>query len=192
MLKGWLWLFCMNMFRWIPCVPQIRRECYSSIPTAQLKYQVGMWPRTGDLSHNLYPPTHCKAIYIHPLLRVHLKSRNLEYPRCCTHLVKERKFIKEEFPHKKVSITTHAWNYNSHKKGRKDNGRTPQQNGETRRKQRTLEYIWELKKYLFGGRLATRSLAEVCSLPGGLPNPLCTFQCSPTQLHSAFFLAFCI
>ena len=78
------------------------------------------------------------------------------------------------------------------RKGEKIAGEPLNKIENTRRKRRTLEYIWELKKYLFGGRLATRSLAEVCSLPGGLPNPLCTFQCSPTFLHFAFLSASCI
>ena len=117
------------------------------------------------LQSNLYPPT----------VWEHLKSRKQEYPRCCNHPVKkERKFIEEKFPTRN---------------GEKIAGEPLTKMESTRRKRRTLEYIWELKKYLFGGRLATRSLAEVCSLPGGLPNPLCTFQCIAMQPN---FDAFCI
>ena len=199
MLKGWLWLFCeyvfsLNMFRWFPCVPQIRRECYSSIPTVQLKYQVGMWPRTGDLSHNLYPRTNWKAIYTHPLLWVHLKSRKQEHPRYCTHPVKkEKKIYRGKISTQKIAHRVHMPEITiPTRKGEKIAGEPLNKIENTRRKRRTLEYIWELKKYLFGGRLATRSLAEVCSLPGGLPNPLCTFQCSPTFLHFAFLSASCI
>ena len=177
------------MFPWFPCVPQIRRECYSSIPAAQLKYQVGMWPRTGDLSHNLYPPTvkQCipsPTVKQFTLLRVHLKSRNQEYPRYCTHRVKKENLLRENFHTKIYSPTTHEITIPT-RQGEKIVGDPLNKIENTGRKRRT----WELKKYLFGGRLATRSLAEVCSLPGGLPNPLCTFQCIAMQPN---FDAFCI